>query len=171
MAPGLLLIVKGGGASWILRYQLGGRRRDMGLGPVRLLGLARARELANARRVEIRVERRDPLTERQAERRGMHKRGVLFKTAMEDFLDANKARWKDPRAVDTWRNSLTTHAGALMGEDPRAVMKAFYRAKKMAAAKTRDLEELVDWMGRTYDAHYPKTVDDVARRPHRPRKK
>jgi integrase len=112
--PGLLLIVKGGGASWILRYQIGGRRRDMGLGPVSLLGLSRARELANARRVEIRVERRDPLSERQDERRGMHKRGVLFRTAMEDFLDANKVRWKDPRAVDTWRNSLCTHATALM---------------------------------------------------------
>jgi integrase len=113
--PGLLLVVKGNSASsWILRYQLGGRRRDMGLGSTRLLGLARARELANARRVEIRIERRDPLSERQAERRGIHKRGTMFKTAMEDFLDANKARWKDPRAVDTWRNSLCTHAGALM---------------------------------------------------------
>jgi len=31
---GLMLIVQPGGArSWVLRYQMGGRRRDMGLGP------------------------------------------------------------------------------------------------------------------------------------------
>ena len=31
---GLMLVVKPSGArSWVLRYQLNGRRRDMGLGP------------------------------------------------------------------------------------------------------------------------------------------
>ena len=31
---GLMLVVKPGGSrSWVLRYQIAGRRRDMGLGP------------------------------------------------------------------------------------------------------------------------------------------
>jgi integrase len=150
--PGLLLIVKGSGASWILRYQLGGRRRDMGLGSVKLLGLARARELATARRVEIRIERRDPLSERQAERRGMQKRGVLFKTAMEDFLAANKARWKDPRAVDTWRNSLDKHAKTLMAlrvseitaDHVRSVLEPIWSSATPTAIKLRGrIEEIL----------------------------
>jgi hypothetical protein len=38
---GLMLVVRDSGArSWVLRYQVGGRRRDMGLGPYPEIGLA-----------------------------------------------------------------------------------------------------------------------------------
>jgi hypothetical protein len=41
---GLMLLVKASGArSWVLRYQLKGRRRDMGLGPYPEVTLAEAR--------------------------------------------------------------------------------------------------------------------------------
>ena len=44
---GLMLVVwRSGARSWILRYQLHGRRRDMGLGPYPEITLARAREKA-----------------------------------------------------------------------------------------------------------------------------
>ena len=39
-----LNITKRGSKSWILRYQLSGRRREMGLGSVRHVSLAEARE-------------------------------------------------------------------------------------------------------------------------------
>ena len=43
---GLYLQVAGnGGRSWIFRYQRNGKRRDMGLGPAYLVGLAEARRL------------------------------------------------------------------------------------------------------------------------------
>jgi hypothetical protein len=57
-----------------------------------------------------------------------------------------------------------------LGEDPCAVMKHFYLEKKMRAAGTRDLRELVWWMGKTYDPHFPETVDDVLRPHRRPKK-
>src|SRR3954467_4535127 len=61
---GLMLVVQPGGSrSWLLRYQLNCRRRDMGLGPYPEIGLARAREKAlEARRLV--KEGRDPLAER-----------------------------------------------------------------------------------------------------------
>ena len=40
-----MLVVRDSGArAWVLRYQIGGRRRDMGLGPYPEVGLADARE-------------------------------------------------------------------------------------------------------------------------------
>ena len=53
---GLMLVVKpSGSATWMLRYQVAGKRRDMGLGRARGLGavgLAEAREkAAEARRL------------------------------------------------------------------------------------------------------------------------
>ena len=42
----------GGGASWVLRYMLAGKAREMGLGPLALYGLADARAKAlDARRL------------------------------------------------------------------------------------------------------------------------
>src|SRR5437868_3894585 len=43
---GLYLQITEGGASWIYRYMLGGRAREMGLGPLALLGLSEARAKA-----------------------------------------------------------------------------------------------------------------------------
>ena len=49
--PGLYLQVTAGqGRSWVYRYKLGERRRDMGLGPHDRLSLAEARQKARAAR-------------------------------------------------------------------------------------------------------------------------
>ncbi|WP_375633500.1 Arm DNA-binding domain-containing protein, partial [Bartonella sp. MM97QHHN] len=45
---------KDGGAQWILRYTLHGRRREMGLGALRDVSLKQARELATRWRAVLR---------------------------------------------------------------------------------------------------------------------
>src|SRR5918996_3209692 len=66
---GLMLVVRDTGArGWVLRYQIGGRRRDMGLGPYPEVALADAREEALEKRRLIRkgIDRKgiDPLAQR-----------------------------------------------------------------------------------------------------------
>src|SRR5262245_11540348 len=64
---GLYLQVTDGGASWIYRYMLAGRAREMGLGPLALFGLSDARAKAlDARR--LRHEGIDPIETRRAAR-------------------------------------------------------------------------------------------------------
>jgi len=56
-----------GGKSWIYRYMLDGKAREMGLGPLHTIGLADARQLA----LECRKKRLaglDPLADRQEQR-------------------------------------------------------------------------------------------------------
>src|SRR6516164_6899420 len=61
---GLYLQVTPGGASWVLRFMLKGRAREMGLGPLTLYGLADARAKAlDARR--LRHEGIDPIAHRR----------------------------------------------------------------------------------------------------------
>jgi hypothetical protein len=56
-----------GGGWWLFRFKLNGRERYMGLGPVRDVPLARARQLAaDARR--LRAEGVDPIEERNRKR-------------------------------------------------------------------------------------------------------
>src|SRR3954447_18338376 len=68
---GLYLRISPTGAkSWVFRFQIEGKRRDMGLGPYPDVTLARAREKAAAHRVQSR-EGADPIaakhTDRQAQ--------------------------------------------------------------------------------------------------------
>lgn len=55
---------KSGTAAWVLRYRVGGRRKELTLGNYPDLGLAAAREKARAHRVAI-DEGRDPAAEKQ----------------------------------------------------------------------------------------------------------
>ena len=64
---GLYLAVTGGGKSWIFRYQVAGRRRDMGLGSADTFSLADAREKAREARRLV-AEGTDPIEARRAAR-------------------------------------------------------------------------------------------------------
>jgi hypothetical protein len=67
--PGLYFKITGPkAASWVLRYQLKGKRSEMGLGSYPVLGLAEARETAREQRKLVRVDRIDPLALRRAQR-------------------------------------------------------------------------------------------------------
>ena len=65
---GLYLQVSTGGAkSWIFRFMLDGRAREMGLGPVHAIPLAEARKRAAASR-RMRLDGIDPIEARSAQR-------------------------------------------------------------------------------------------------------
>src|SRR6476661_5373482 len=80
---GLMLVVKPSGArSWVLRYQLNGRRRDMGLGPYPEVTLSTAREKALVARRQI-VEGNDPLSAPTA-------RSMSFREAAADLIGSKQ---------------------------------------------------------------------------------
>jgi integrase len=113
-AHGLMLVVGPRGASWILRYSAGGRRRDLGLGSVRLVSLSQARAEALKRHSEIKLTRVDPLG--QQARTAAARRTTTFDEVREQYLEAHRAGWKDPTAETTWRNSLRDYAAPIIGK-------------------------------------------------------
>src|SRR5258708_7217829 len=56
--------------SWIYRYMMRGRAREMGLGPFHTVSLSHARELALKQR-QLRLQEIDPIDARRAERAQM----------------------------------------------------------------------------------------------------
>src|SRR4051794_22366033 len=62
-----LQITPTGSKSWIFRYQINGRRRDLGLGPAHTVSLAEARQKALESR-KVCLTGKDPLEMRRAER-------------------------------------------------------------------------------------------------------
>lgn len=109
---GLFLKVdRRGGASWNLRVQHAGKRRDIGLGSAGLVTLANARAKAAEARRAIREEGRDIV----AERREAKAAGVTFKEAALALHEANKHQWAEGKHAGQWLATLETYAFPALG--------------------------------------------------------
>ena len=146
---GLMLLVKPSGArSWVLRYQKGGRRRDMGLGawPEVTLAMARDRALEARRLLEA---GQDPLTEREKTT------SVSFKTAAEALVETKRSGWRNAKHAPQWTSTLATYAFPSLGEqdvrrietqDILAVLKPIWTEKPETASRLRQrIEAVLDY--------------------------
>jgi integrase len=152
---GLWLVTKGNGRYWILDYRFGGKRREMGIGPLHTVGLAEARQKAERAREMVR-KGIDPIEHRAIEaiEAAKAKAGVKTFGAYADAYvdDAVKAgRWRGAKTEARWRNVLTNHA-ALIRDKPVAeigvtevlsVVRPLWGAKQETAQKLREAIERV----------------------------
>ena len=117
---GLYLQVTEGGASWIYRYMLNKRAREMGLGPLALFGLSEARAKAlDARR--LRHEGIDPIETRKATRareRLDAAKSVTFEECAETYIKAHRMGWRNGKHAAQWAATLATYAGPVIGALP-----------------------------------------------------
>ena len=94
---GLWLIKRpDGGAQWMLRISLGGKRREMGLGGANDVSLKEARELASEFR-KLAKQGIDPINFRLAEKRAL----PSFPSATTEFMNWSK------EAIDEYHNDIT----------------------------------------------------------------
>ncbi|WP_273758714.1 site-specific integrase [Bartonella sp. AU55XJBT] len=99
---------KDGGAQWILRYTLHGRRREMGLGALRDVSLKQARELATGWRSVLR-EGRDPIKERDKQKREAISNLHYLKDIALDAFESRKAELKGDGKNGKWFTPLRLH--------------------------------------------------------------
>lgn len=111
---GLFLKVSGkGAASWKLRVQHDGKRRDIGIGSAKLVTLAMAREKARELRMAVKVERRDIL----AERKDAVAAKVTFREAAIQYHSENEGGWKSKTYARQWLASLENYAFPKLGNE------------------------------------------------------
>jgi len=107
-----------GSKAWVFRFQLDGKRRDMGLGPFPDISLAEARAKATAHRNQRR-EGIDPLDAKAAQRQAQRlsaAKGRTFREIAEEFIGRNEAGWRNGKHRQQWRNTLATYAYPTLGE-------------------------------------------------------
>jgi integrase len=107
-----------GGKSWLFRFMLNGRAREMGLGPLHTIGLAEARERATAAR-RLRLDGTDPLDARQAEKARKAAEAaaaVTFQKAAEGYVKAHRAAWRNAKHAWQWTATLESHVFPVIGE-------------------------------------------------------
>lgn len=151
--PGLYLNVSGVNAgSWILRYQMNGRRRRIGLGSTEMVTLAQARALAAETRIMI-AEGSDPLEVKKNELpKKVAKAAKTFDQVAADYIAAQRPGWKNAKHAQQWENTLATYVSPIIGSLPPAevttehvlkILTPIWNTKKETASRVRNRIELV----------------------------
>ena len=158
---GLHLLVKESGArSWVYRFMLNGKSRDIGLGPAGPDGisLADARTARDALRLKVKAGI-DPLEERQREAaealaaaQAAQVAGVTFKAVAGTYIDANEESWRNDKHRQQWKNTLSTYVYPVIGDLPVAevgtahvlqILEPIWKAKAETASRVRGRMETI----------------------------
>ena len=107
-----LQISASGSRSWIYRFTISGRSREMGLGPLSLISLAAARKEASECRalVKQRTDPSEPRNKRDRERTAATAGAVTFKEAADAFIEARKSTWRSEKHKKQWSATLVMYA-------------------------------------------------------------
>lgn len=158
---GLRLVVKATGRkSWLLRFQLAGRRREMGLGAFPEVSLKKARLDASAKRTQL-SDGIDPLAARDIERatqreaqRASEAKKLTFEMLATEYRDAHGAAWSD-KWRKGWLRKLELYAFGHIGKlatehiDTAQILKVL---QPIWGIKTRTADEVRGQIEQVLDA-------------------
>ena len=160
---GLHLLVKDSGArSWVYRFMLGGKSRDVGLGAAGVGGisLATARDARDALRIKVKAGT-DPLEERQrraadaiAEAQMAKVAGITFRSVSEIYMETNWDSWRNDKHRHQWKSTMATYVYPVIGDLPVAevstnhvlqILEPIWRSKAETASRVRGrIETILD---------------------------
>ncbi len=129
--------------SWMLRVAVHGRLRHMGLGSINDVSLAEARLLAGKWRSVARAGR-DPIVDRERERRDAARNMHTLEEVAKDAFDAQKAGLRGEGKAGRWFGPLQNHVLPKLGKTPvgnidqiaiRDALKPIWTAKAATAEK------------------------------------
>ena len=143
--------------SWIYRYKLRGRERQMGLGSLREFGLKEARE----RVAECRRQRRDGIDPIEAQKAARAQaaleaaRSITFKVCAERYIAGHKVAWRNEKHAHQWSATLERYAYPVIGAIPvqcidtdlvLKILELIWTKKPETAGRVRGrIENILDW--------------------------
>jgi integrase len=152
-----LQVAPTGTKSWIFRFTLNGRAREMGLGSETTFSLAEARDKARTCRQQI-ADGIDPIDARKALRahgKLEAAKSLTFKECTKAYILAHRAGWSNEKHASQWENTLKTYVEPVFGTlpvqaiDTDLVMRALepvWRTKSETATRLRGrIESILDW--------------------------
>lgn len=160
---GLQLLVKESGArSWVYRFMLNGKSRDVGLGPAGPggLSLSEARDARDALRLKVKAGV-DPLMERQqmaaealAATQAAKLASVTFRAVAESYIATNESNWRNLKHRQQWQNTLASYVYPVIGDLPvanvstahvLAILEPIWKSKAETASRVRGrIETILD---------------------------
>ncbi len=152
-----LQVSPSGSKSWIFRFTLSKKEREMGLGAVHTVTLSEARAKAKECRL-ILLEGKDPLETRKAAKRveALERAKMMtFDQCAAAYIAAHRSGWKNAKHASQWKNTLETYASPIIGKMPVAlvdtalvvkVLHPIWTEKTETATRLRGrIESILDW--------------------------
>ena len=143
--------------SWIFRYTVGNRTREMGLGSLITVGLADARDAALKCR-KLRLSGVDPIEQRKAERAAKGAataKTITFDQCAARYIEAHRAGWRSAKHASQWPATLGKYASPVFGNLPvdridtglvMQVLEPMWAKMPETANRLRGrLESVLDW--------------------------
>jgi integrase len=136
-----------GSKSWAYRYQIAGRRRDMGIGGFPDVSLAEARQRAASLRAQVR-DNIDPLEAKRSQRRPAPR---TFQECAAEYIAAHKAGWSK-KHTDDFSGTLRRYAYPAIGALPVAaidrpailsVLEPLWSTRPVVASRLRARLEVI----------------------------
>src|SRR5215467_3645564 len=109
--------------SWLFRYSVGGRERQMGLGSLTEIKLAGARHKAAECR-QLRLDGIDPIEMRERTRRLPEATGVTFRRTFELFFATKRKCLSNAKHAAQWQSTMETYVFPTIGHRPIAEIEA-----------------------------------------------
>ena len=146
---GLFLVVGESSASWVVRVQKAGKRRDIGVGSLSKVSLARAREKAGEVRTQMEAGLNPVVERKKAE-------GIpTFSQAAQLVYDASKKTWGNAKHQWQWLRTLEMYAYPTIGDirlnqitasDVHGVLAPIWLDKPETARRVRQrIGMVLDW--------------------------
>jgi len=146
-----------GSKSWIFRFTVAGKQREMGLGPLHTVSLAQARSKAKDCRHALH-DGNDPLELRRSATVAAalnRARMMTFDQCAAAYIAAHRGTWSNPKHASQWENTLATYASPIIGALPVAevdtplvvkVLNPIWQTKTETATRLRGrIENILDW--------------------------
>lgn len=137
-----------GARSWVFRYKINDKAKEIGLGSLTVRTLAEARELA--------------IDMKRAIHRGENPKALLFTKATKTFtsyaaecIQSKRAEWRNPKHAQQWFNTLETYVYPFIGDksietietdDVIKVLEPIWTTKTETATRVRQrIEAVLDY--------------------------
>ncbi|MEI8396285.1 MAG: integrase arm-type DNA-binding domain-containing protein [Rhodospirillaceae bacterium] len=150
-----------GGKSWLYRFMLAGKSREMGLGSLADVSLSEARTAVAEARKLLKAGT-DPIAKRDAEREAARvaaalaaARAMTFRQCAERYIEAHQAGWRNDKHRYQWTATLQAYVYPVLGDLPvqavdlplvLKVLEPIWSTKTETAARVRGrIEAVLDW--------------------------
>lgn len=149
-----LLVSSETSRTWIFRYQIDGKRRDMSLGSANSITLTAAKTLADRARTMV-ADGKDPIEERRAPKREAS--AHLFRDVASEAIELFQAvrKWRNAKHAAQWTSTIETYAVPVIGridvkdvtrEDILLILKPIWETKTETADRLRGrLDNIFDY--------------------------
>jgi integrase len=143
--------------SWLFKYEIAGRRHELGLGALHTVGLADARVKAKALRQQL-LDGVDPLLERRKQRQALiaeRAKAVTFRDVANAYLDLHLDSFKNAKHRYQWRATLETYVYPKIGHmtvadigpaDVLRCIEPIWNTKRETASRVRQrIKKILDY--------------------------